>query len=213
MAEPFKFYECIAMVKMTGRRAADILELLEILKTISPESIFHHMHQYFLKPHIVSPEYPNDFAVWVSDALGDDSLAEGLANLNPYGYDDIEDVRGELIRIIVDRLRDCPPPGPVPPGREFFFNEAVTIVIPTGLVAASAEELVKILKAVDRSSIYFHFYEARLRLAKKKDDFSSYLEDCLGCHPASAGIRALDPYMYSTEALREKIIGLLEGAR
>lgn len=211
MAEPFKFYECIAMVKMTGRRASDIMELLEILKTISPESIFHHMHQYFLKSHIVSPEYPNDFAVWVSNELGDDSLAEGLANLNPYGYDDIEDVRGELIRIIVDHLRDCPPPSPVLPGKEFFFNEAVTIVVPTGLEAASVEELVKILKVVDRSSIYFHFYEARLRLSKKKDDFSSFLEDCLGCHPAAAGIKALDPYMYSTEVLRDKIIGLMEG--
>lgn len=213
MAEPFKFYECVAMVKMTGRRASDIMELLEILKTISPESIFHHMHQYFLKPHIVSPEYPNDFAVWVSGELGDDSLAEGLANLNPYGYEDIEDVRGELVRIIVDHLRDCPPPSPVLPGKEFFFNEAVTIVVPTGLEAASVEELVKALKVVDRSSIYFHFYEARLRLSKKKDDFSSFLEDCLGCQQAAAGIKALDPYMYSTELLRDKIIGLLEGAR
>jgi len=213
MAEPFKFYECIAMVKMTGRRAADILELLEILKSISPESIFHHMHQYFLKTHIVSPEYPNDFAVWVSNELGDDSLAEGLANLNPYGYDDIERVRAELIRIITDHLRSCPPPSPVVPGKEFFFNEAVTIVIPTGLEASTTAEFLKILKRIDRSSIYFHFYEARLRLSKKKDDFSSFLEGCLGCTQAAAGIKALDPYMYSTEQLRDKIIGLLEVAQ
>jgi len=58
----FRFFECFALTRLTGRKAANIIEFVEILKTISPESIFHHMHQYFLKPHAAAPEFPNDFA-------------------------------------------------------------------------------------------------------------------------------------------------------
>lgn len=207
---PFKFYQCVTLIQMTGRRAGDILDLLEILKQISPEAIFHHMHQYFLKPHVKAPEYPNDFAVWVADALGEQNLAEGLANLNPFDFESIEDVRSELIRIITEHLKDYPPPRPVLPGREFFFNEAITFVIPTGMEASSLGDFPKALKEVNSTSIYFHFYEAKLRLGKRQDDFSLYFESCLECPGLADKIKSLDPYMYSTEVLRNKIIKLVE---
>lgn len=209
--EPFKFYECTALVRMTGRRASDAIELLEILEQVSPESIFHHMHQYFLKPHVVSPEYPNDLAEWVADALEEKSLAERLANLNPFEFTNIEGVRGELVRVIQEFLKEYPPPRPVLPGKEFFFNEGVTLVTPTGLEASSLKEFLKVIKLVDSSSIYFHFYEARLRVGKEKDDFSRYFDECLDeCSGLAQRISSLDPYMYSTEVLREKIADMVE---
>jgi hypothetical protein len=178
---------------MTGRRASDVIELLEILSQVSPESIFHHMHQYFLKPHVRPPAYPNDFAGWVADELEEKSLAERLANLNPFEFANIEDVRGELIRIITEHLKEFPPPRPVLPGKEFFFNEGVTLVIPTGLQASSKEEFLRALRLADPSSVYFHFYEARLRIGKEKDDFSRYLDDCPGCSDLATKISSLDP--------------------
>ena len=212
MVEPFRFYECTALVRMTGRRASDIVEFLEIIRNVSPESIFHHMHQYFLKPHVRPPEYPNDFAVWVAYALEGKSLAEGLANLNPFEFSSIEDIRQEIIRIIMDYLKNYPPPRPVLPGGEFFFNEGITLVIPTDFQAENLEEFLRALKEVDGSSIYFHFYEAKLRLGKEQDDFSRFFEECLSCGELARRIKSLDPYMYSTEVLRSKIIGLVEGA-
>jgi hypothetical protein len=190
---------------MTGRRAADIIELLEILRQASPESIFHHMHQYFLKPYVSPPPYPNDFAVWVADALEEKSLAERLANLNPFEFSKIEDVGEKLIRIITEHLKEYPPPRPVLPGKEFFFNEGVTLVTPSGFEASSKKEFLDALRLVDSSSIYFHFYEARLRIGKERDDFSRYLDDCPGCSGLASRISSLDPYMYSTEVLRKKI--------
>ncbi|MEE9614229.1 MAG: DUF5752 family protein [Thermodesulfobacteriota bacterium] len=209
-AEPFKFYECTPLIKMTGRRAGSIVELLEILGQVTPESIFHHMHQYFLKPHVRPPAYPNDFAVWASEALEEKRLAERLANLNPFEFVDIDEVRGEIIRIIKDHLKEFPPPRPVLPGKEFFFNEGITFVIPTDIEATSNEEFVEALRKVDASSIYFHFYEARLRLGRARDDFSLFFGECLGCPGPAARLNSLDPYMYSTEVLREKIIAILE---
>ncbi|MBI5643267.1 MAG: hypothetical protein HY954_07305 [Deltaproteobacteria bacterium] len=212
MAEPFRFYECFALIKLTGRRAKDILELLEIIKQVSRESIFHHMHQYFLKPHIIPPEFPNDFAVWVADSLGEQNLAEGLANVNPFEFENIEVIRYELVRIITEHLKNYPMPRPVLPGREFRFNEAVTLVLPTELTAERLHDFARIIKEVDSSSIYFHFYEARLRLGKERDDFSHFLDESLGCPGLAGRIKSLDPYMYSTEVLRTKILTLIEEA-
>ncbi|GMR05302.1 MAG: DUF5752 family protein [Thermodesulfobacteriota bacterium] len=210
MNTSFKFYECFALVKLTGRKASDILQLLEILQRISTESIFHHMHQYFLRPHATASEFPNDFAVWAAESLEEHSLAEGLANVNPFEFSDIEGIRSELIRIITDYLKNFPQPRPVLPGREFLFNEGVTIVLPTGIEASTVEEFAKALREVDFSSVYFHFYEARLRLGKQRDDFSEFLGSCLSCSGVALDVKALDPYMYSTEILRNKLIKIVE---
>jgi len=207
----FRFYECFALTTLTGRRAANIVEFVEILKSASPEAIFHHMHQYFLKPHAVEPEFPNDFAVWVSESLGEPLLAEALANVNPFEFTNIEDLRAELLRIIEEYLTKYPPPRPVLPGREFMFNEGITIVIPTGIESGPLlHEFAAKLKEVDYSSIYFHFYESRLRFGRPVDDFSEFLSTSLERPGIAARIKSLDPYMYSTEVLRAKIIGLIE---
>ncbi|HHD11855.1 MAG TPA: hypothetical protein ENK42_05385 [Deltaproteobacteria bacterium] len=210
--EPFKFYECTALVRMTGRRASDLIEFAEIIRNVSPASIFHHMHQYFLKPHIRLPEYPNDFAIWAADALEDKILAERLANLNPFEFTNMEDIRSEILRIITEHLKEYPAPRPVIKGKEFFFNEGITLVAETHLTAATLQEFLEALKEVHTSSIYFHFYEARLRLGKALDDFSRFFEDCeeQACKQVACRIRSLDPYMYTTEMLREKIIEIVE---
>lgn len=210
MAEPFKFYECLALTRLTGKKASDVIDLLEIIGQISPESIFHHMHQYFLRRHVIAPEFSNDFAVWIAESLGERSLAEGVANLNPYEFDDIEDARKELIRIISEHLKNYPPPRPALPGKEFFFTEGVTFLIPTGLEAIDLKEFGQRIKEIDGTSIYFHFYEARLRLGKHGDDFSRFFEG-LGRKDLADKIKAMDPYMYSTEVLRNKISSLVEG--
>ncbi len=206
----FVFYECMGLTLATGRRAADIVEFLEILSAVSESSIFHHMHQYFMKPQLAQPMYPNDFAVWVADYLEEKALAERLANVNPYEFDNISDVRGELVRIVTDYLGEYPPPRPTLPGTEFFFNEGVTIVYPAGPEAETQEEFLGALATVDLSSIYYHFYEARLREGKRSDDFSTWFDECLCCGPVAEKIKSLDPYMYSTEALRDKIASIVK---
>jgi len=206
----FKFYECFALTKLTGRRASGILQLLEILQQISTDSIFHHMHQYFLKPHAVASEYPNDFSVWAAESLEEHSLAEGLANVNPFEFSSIEGVRAELVRIITEYLKNFPLPRPVLPGREFLFNEGVTMVLPTSIEAATLKEFAKALGEVDFSSVYFHFYEARLRLGKQRDDLSEFLDTSLARPDVASRIKNLDPYMYSTEILRNKIIRIVK---
>lgn len=210
MPTSFKFFECTALIRMTGRRAGDIVELVEILKQVSAASIFHHMHQYFLKPHVRPPAYHNDFAEWAAHALEEKSLAERFANINPYEFSRIEDVRAELVRIATEHLKEYPQTRRVRPGNEFFFNEGITLVMPVDIEASTHAEFLEALKQVDYTSIYFHFYEARLRLGNEQDDFTRYFDDCLECGGISTRLKCLDPYVYGTEVLREKIIEILE---
>ncbi|MFQ5587184.1 MAG: DUF5752 family protein, partial [Thermodesulfobacteriota bacterium] len=100
------------------------------------------MHQYFLKVTPQSRYYTNDFAVWVAEWLEEKSLAERLANLNPYTYKSVEDLRWETVHIIEEYLKDYPPPRPVLPGGEFYFSEGVTIVVPSGFDATDLVEFV-----------------------------------------------------------------------
>jgi hypothetical protein len=209
--KPFIFFECIALVKLTGRKASNITEFLEIFKRVSPECVFHHMHQYFLKPSARLIYYTNDFAAWVAEWLEEKSLAERLANLNPYAYASVEELRWETIHIIENYLTEFPPPRPVLPGGEFYFNEGVTIVVPTGLEATNTEGFAECLEKVDRSSIYFHFFEARLRLGKERDDFSEWLSTTLGMKEIAEEIKSFDAYLFDLDELRNKIKRLLNG--
>jgi hypothetical protein len=211
MIKPFIFFECIALVKLTGRKASNITEFLEIFKQVSPECVFHHMHQYFLRSSAQPIHYTNDFAVWVAEWLEEKSLAERLANINPYAYASVEELRWETIHIMEDYLTEFPPPRPVLPGGEFYFNEGVTIVVPTGLKATNVEEFTECLGKVDRSSIYFHFFEARLRLGKERDDFSEWLSTTLGMKDVAEEIRGFDAYLFEIDELRTRIKGLLVG--
>ncbi|MFQ5585419.1 MAG: DUF5752 family protein, partial [Thermodesulfobacteriota bacterium] len=61
------------------------------------------------------------------------------------------------------------------------------------------------LDRVDRSSIYFHFFEARLRLGREKDDFSEWLATSLGKEDIAERIKSLDAYMFDLDELREII--------
>jgi hypothetical protein len=59
-------------------------------------------------------------------------------------------------------------------------------------------------------SLYFHIFEAKLRLQRGANDFSLWLEDCLGEKELAEQITRLDPYNYTMENLREIIIQLCE---
>jgi dCMP deaminase len=68
------------------------------------------------------------------------------------------------------------------------------------------EEFVAELKKVTVDSIYYHMFEAKLRLEKGENDFSLWLDTAVGEKELARKISRLDPYTYTMESLREKII-------
>ena len=227
--DPFEFMQCVSIVKSTGKSAKNLGELRKIISEIGDESIFHHVYQYFLKGHIL--EYTNDFAHWAGEYLeeralserltsidpytgeyvDDEAVDEHLSNIKPYTLESVNKVRKELIREIDDFLKERPEPRDVVPGNEFYFNETVNLIFPIGVKAENLAEFLVAIEHVDAGSIYFHFYESRVRLGEgAADDFSRWIEHTLFRKKIADRIRAIDPFMHSIESIREHIKEIIE---
>lgn len=204
---PFAFMECVNILKSTGKKAGNLRQLRENIASVSDGSIFHHTCQYFLKGRIT--EYTNDFAQWAGEGLEERALSEHLSNIDPYACGTLDDVRNELLRVIDSYLESFPEPREAMPGDHFFFNEPVTLVAPVGIKAGNLAEFLIAIKYVDAASLYYHFYEARLRLGERMDDFTRWFIDT-GCPELAEKIRGIDPFMHSIDGIREHLVEAVE---
>ena len=167
------------------------------------------MYQYFLKGHIL--EYTNDFAEWAGESLEERALAERLASIDPYTLKSVKVVRKELLREIDAFLNNFPEPHDVVSGNEFHFNETVNLVFPVGVKTKTLAEFLVAIEHIDAGSIYYHFYDSRVRLGEGiMDDFSMWIEHTLGRKILAEKIRAIDPFMHSIESIREHIKDIIE---
>ena len=207
-AESFEFRECINILRSTGRKAANLRELREGIAAVGDESIFHHMHQYFLKGHMM--EYTNDFAHWAGESLEERALSEQLSNIDPYAYRSIGELRNSLVATMDDYLGRFPEPKDVMPGNEFYFNRTITLIFPSDIRVKNLAEFLIAVKYVDGNSIYYHFYEARMRLGGRTDDFSRWFEDVLGKKELAERIRSIDLFMHTIEGIRNRIAAAVE---
>lgn len=205
---PFEFRQCVSIHKSTGKKARSLREMRDVIAGASEESIVHHNYQYSLKRHM--PEYTNDFAEWVGEDLGEKALAEQLSNIDPYDFKEIGALRNELLEVIDAYLARFPNLREAMPGDEFYFNETVTLIFPVGIRARNLAEFLAAIKYIEEDCVYYHFYEARIRLGRGSDDFSRWFEDTLGEKDLAAKMRAVDPLMYTTEQMRAFIEGLVE---
>jgi hypothetical protein len=208
ITHPFEFKQAVNISKSTGKKAESIHKLREVISKVSSESIFHHTCQYYLKEHIIG--YTNDFAQWAGESLEERALAEQLSNIDPYSYKSIAGTRKELLRVIDEYIRDFPEPRCVIAGDEFYFNETITLIFPVGVKVNNLSQFLVALRHVEAGCIYFHFYEARIRLGKGIDDFSSWFWHSLSRKKLARNIRKIDPFMHTTDGAREHIIEMIE---
>lgn len=205
---PFEFKQCVTILKSTGKKAKNLKELCVLIGSVSDESIFHHTYQYFLKEHVL--EYTNDFAHWVGESLEERSLAEQLSNIDPYSLGSLADLRQELQNVITAYLDRSPEPREARQREEFFFNETVTFVFPVGIWVRNLAEFLMAIKLIESGSIYYHFYEARVRVQDRMDDFSKWIGEALGKEDLAMRIRSIDPFMHNVEEIRHHIADAVE---
>lgn len=209
--EPFLFYSRLHLIELTGIRVSTIPELLKNLWTVSGSCIYHHTHHFIQRHQYLLPEPPNDFAYWVSEVIGDAELGEELASIDIMSHPTIRSIREALIRKIEDAIRSRPRLKnlSVPEGSEFSFLKSVSFIFPTQYVASDLKTFADCLKQISISSVYFHMFEARLRLERSTNDFSNWLANSLGEKGLALKIARLDPYTQTGEGLRETILGLI----
>lgn len=211
MAEPFRFYTRLHLSELTGLKASNLPELLALIKEASDSAIYHHTHRFLLQHQYLSPEPPNDFAYWVTAALGEDRLGEKLASIDTMKYFTIRELREKIVATIETYLKAYPNSAKrlAPENEVFYLIKCVSFIIPTQHVANDLSEFAEIIKKITVDSIYFHMFEARLRLERKSNDFSLWIADSIGDKDLAAKILKLDPYTFTLEDLRKTLIQMV----
>lgn len=208
--EPFRFSTRLHLKELTGLKAKSLRQLADMLREVPDSVIYYHTHHFIEEHHYLIPEPPNDFAVWVRNALGDEVLSERLASIDTFDFPTLESLREGILSVIEESLVSKRDPRHAPEGREFHFAKSVSVILSLPYVAYDLREFVEVLREVSRGCLYFHIFESRLRLGKGENDFSIWMRDKLGEAELAEKISHLDPYNYTLEGLRSLLIQIIE---
>jgi hypothetical protein len=204
---PFYFKTTLHQVILLGRRARNIPQLLDGIKSVPDSSIYHHTHHFLQQHHYLSPEPTNDFAYWVTNVLNTDDVGEALFSVNVVEFGTMGELRQALVDAIATHHSPEAKTHDAPHGEEFHFMDARTFVLNTPYVAGTLKEFLDVVRHIGIASLYFHIFDAKLRLEQGENDFSRWLRDA-GFESLAAEIVHLDPYSYTLEGLRKTILAL-----
>ncbi len=207
--EAFHFFTKLDQILLLGLRAKTIEDLLTGIRSVPDASIYFHTHRFLQQHHFLSPEPPNDFAYWVTNVLGDDVLGEGLWSVDTVRFDSIAALREKLIDLLESHLASTERRSECVAGDEFHFMACKTFVLPTGHSARTLGEFAEVVSKVSINSVYFHMFDAKLRLRSGENDFSRWFRDQDKIALADQ-TRRLDPYAYTLDGLRRQIVALVK---
>lgn len=205
MPEPFCFHSEVNLITLLGLKAKNPADLLACLSQVPNSSVYYHTHRFLQQHHYLYPEPPNDFAYWVTNILGLEALGERLASIDIAQFTTTENLRQAFIANLSDYIDrgkyclDCEK------GEEFHFMSCISVVMPTPYVAHTVGEFLDVIPKLGIHSLYFHVFEARMRLSNSENDFSRWFRD-IGMNELAQELSRLDPYTITLEGLRKKII-------
>jgi len=204
----FKFYSEYNLPVLLGRKATNIYELLDGLKTVPASSLYYHTHKFLKQHHYLVPEPTNDFAYWIRNILMQPKLGEMTASINIAEFNNLEDLRNRLIDILENHDRsgygiNCQK------GFEFQFMSCKTFWFKNKYDAANLNEFTEILKKIDISTFYVNIFGSKLRQGKQKNDFEEWFSS-IGETELSEKLSNIDPYTLTLDGLRKRILKLIK---
>lgn len=205
----FRFYSKHDLTILVGKRARTGKELLECLREVPESSIYYHTHKFLQQYHYLTPAPPNDFANWAINSLNDDLLGEKLSSIDVVQFEKISALRDRFIEVIEKHLAAKENDRESPPGEEFHFMASQTFVFPTSYVVHTLAEFGSVLERVTINSLYHHMFDAKLRLGRGENDFSAWFRG-LGKDQLANEVKKFDPYAYTLEGLRKRILVLVK---
>jgi small-conductance mechanosensitive channel len=208
--EPFYFNTRTHLAELTGLKAKNLRELADILKQVPESVIYYHTHHFLLEHQYLIPQLSNDFASWVRDAVGNDILAEKLANVCTFEYTNLAAFKEKIVFTIEDYMAQNHYQREILEGREFHFIKSVIVMLPTSYAAHDLREFVEALRKISPSSLFFHIFDSRLRPGNTMSDFSIWLEKSMDEPELGKEISRIDPYTYTLEGLRSLLIQVIE---
>jgi len=205
----FQFRTKLDQTILLGLKANNARELVEGIRTVPQSSIYYHTHRFLHQHHYLSPEPANDFAYWVTEVINDASLGEALSSVNVIQFHSIADLRSRLAAIITAHLSSNGEINNCPRGEEFHFMSSQTFVFATDYSAQNLSEFRDNLQKVSVNSLYYHIFDARLRLEQEENDFSLWFR-ALGKDRLADEVLRLDPYTHTLEGLRKRILVMVK---
>jgi hypothetical protein len=211
-ARPFFVKDCALIALATGLKAQNLKELRDQLQRVDSSSLYYHFWGGLLHAGFEEREYGNDFAEWVRHELHDAVLAERLGVIDPSDFDTLEPMRQRLVDIIEERLDESEVRTWVPVDRQYQFIRSQIVVFSTDCSAQTPEQLADIIPKLSASSVFYHFIDARQRLAEGGDDFRVWLS-AWGDRYADlrAQLAAIDPYFTALHELRDQVARTFAG--
>lgn len=206
----FRFIGCSEIQEILGKQAEDERQLAELLEEVPLDSVYFHTHSYFLRTRFIERVYPNDFAEWAGEQVRDHVLAEQLCVVDPFDFPSLDALREELISMIDGHLAGMSTVPRVGFGTPFYFSRSRILEVPTGLEVRTLREFRDTISEVDVSAIYFHMFEAHLRLRRDENDFSAWIRGALELPKLADRIQALNPYLGSLERLRSSLLNMCD---
>ncbi len=201
----FQFCSSASLEKLTGRKAHNLDELLELVKTCSSSSIFYHTFSAFRKLREVQTPYTNDFAVWIMRGLSEEALAEKLLAIDLAEYNTIERLRSRIIELLEGYRSENPQSFEKTATEPFYLYSLVRFVYLTDKFAYNLSSFREVLDTISIDSIYYHFIESRLQTGLQSDDFSNWMEENQDYKKLAERIRKIDMNIYTLEELRVRV--------
>ena len=207
--EPFTFRKMALLVEATTIKASSLAELLTGVTLADDLSIVYHLHRRFFVDPDTLPEYPNDFAGWAADELGNAVLAERLANLNLFRAAGVSALRREIAVILAESLaQDGDGVGSSARARRaFIFCTPRPVVLPCRTVVVAPEAFPDALRAVEIQSIGHHVFLSSLT-GIARNDFATWFATW-GEVDLAREIETVDPYLNCLEDTRKYLIELI----
>jgi len=209
-SKPFHFYTRLHLKELTGLKARNLTDLVNVLKMAPDSVVYYHTHHFLEEHQFLTPEPANDFALWVDESLDEHVLSEKLANIDTFAYFSLDALKSMIVSVIEQYMAGNPASRLVTGENDFHFLKSNSIVVPTPYFASDLREFVEVLRKITIDSLYYHIFESRLRLQKRSNDFSVWMRDSVGEHDLADKIDSLVPYTSTIEAMRSFIIQNIE---
>ncbi len=206
---PFKIKDCSLIELSSKKMVQDLRELRDVLMSIPLNSIYHHFYGNLLKPSFELQVFTNDFAQWVKDALHEDVLAEKLGVLDPSHYEDLEQLRADLIDVIEEHLYEKEYLPLAKSNQLFHFMHSYIVIFDTDKTITKPEDLPQAVDGMSLGSIFYHFIDARRRTEDRMDDFSSWLKPAKRYYSLINRIRSIDPFFRELSETKRQLYNVV----
>lgn len=209
-ATPFDVKDCTLTALATGQEAGTLREFRDRLQRAPEGCLYYHFWGRLLRPVFEERAFNNDFAHWAAFRLRDRVLAERLALVDPADFGDPELLREEVLELIEERLHEDERVGYVVSDRPFHFIRSQLVVFDTRHRPRTAGELAELCPRLSRSSVFYHFVDARQRSPDGMDDFQRWLKQFgSGTEAVRRRLSQVDIFLFTLDELRSKLATIL----